>query len=90
MQALRRRGSIAPTHSWPLDGVSGQRHAPAALYPRAKDPQYPLDRRLGGPQSWSGHKGWSLIVCIYFIYLAYNVFNNAQTITSNDRISDEQ
>jgi hypothetical protein len=27
-----------------LDG-SGQRHAPAALYP-----QYPLNRRLGGPQ----------------------------------------
>jgi hypothetical protein len=31
-------------------GVSGQRHAPAALYPRGKDPRYPLDRRLGGPQ----------------------------------------
>jgi hypothetical protein len=30
--------------------VSGQHHAPAALYPRGKDPQYPLDRRLGGPQ----------------------------------------
>jgi hypothetical protein len=26
-----------------LDGVSGQRHAPAALYPR-----YPVDRRLCG------------------------------------------
>jgi hypothetical protein len=26
-------------------GVSGQRHAPVALYAR-----YPLDRRLGGPQ----------------------------------------
>jgi hypothetical protein len=32
-----------------LDGVSGQRHAPAALYPRGKDPRYPLYRRLGGP-----------------------------------------
>jgi hypothetical protein len=31
-------------------GVSGQRHAPAALYPRGKDPRYPLYRRLGGPQ----------------------------------------
>jgi hypothetical protein len=30
-------------------GVSGQRHAPAALYPRGKGPRYPLDRRLGGP-----------------------------------------
>jgi hypothetical protein len=33
-----------------LDGVSGQRHAPAALYPRGKNPQYPMYRRLGGPQ----------------------------------------
>jgi hypothetical protein len=28
-------------------GVSGQRHAPAALYPRGNDPRYPLYRRLG-------------------------------------------
>jgi hypothetical protein len=38
-------------------GVSGQRHAPAALYPRRKDPRYPLNRRLGGPQSRSGRRG---------------------------------
>jgi hypothetical protein len=25
------------------------------LYPQGKTPQYPLDGRLGGPQSWSGH-----------------------------------
>jgi hypothetical protein len=31
-------------------GVSGQHHAPAALYPRGKDPPYPLYRRLGGLQ----------------------------------------
>ena len=31
--------------------VGGQRHAPAAL-PWWKD--YPLYRRLGGPQGWSG------------------------------------
>jgi hypothetical protein len=37
--------------------VSGQRHAPAALYPRGKDPRYPLDRRLGGPQSRSERRG---------------------------------
>jgi hypothetical protein len=37
-------------------GVSGQRVALATLYPRGKDPRYPLLRRLGGPQSWSGHK----------------------------------
>jgi hypothetical protein len=40
-----------------LDGVSGQRHAPAGLYLRGKEPGYPLDRRLGGPQSQSGHRG---------------------------------
>jgi hypothetical protein len=34
-----------------LDGVSGQRHAPAMLYPQGKDPRYPLDRRLGGEAS---------------------------------------
>jgi hypothetical protein len=40
-----------------LDGVSGQHHALAALYPWGKDPQYPLYRRLGRPQSRSGHRG---------------------------------
>jgi hypothetical protein len=38
--------------------VSGQRHAPAALYLRGKDPRYPLDRRLGGLHSRSGRRGW--------------------------------
>jgi hypothetical protein len=38
-------------------GVSGQRHAPAALYPRGEDPRYPLYSRLGGPQSRSRHRG---------------------------------
>jgi hypothetical protein len=33
--------------------VSGQRHALAALYARC-----PLDRRLGRPQSRTGHKGY--------------------------------
>jgi hypothetical protein len=41
-----------------LDGVSGQRHTPAGLYPRRKDPWYPLNRRLGRPQTWSGHRGY--------------------------------
>jgi hypothetical protein len=38
MKALVGRGSIAPTHSRSrlLMGVSGQRHAPVALYPRGK------------------------------------------------------
>jgi hypothetical protein len=36
--------------------VNGQLHAPAAL-PPGKEPLYPLDRRLGGPQSHSGRGG---------------------------------
>jgi hypothetical protein len=35
-----------------LDGLRGQRHAPAALPPGKT--QYPLYRRLGGPQGQSG------------------------------------
>jgi hypothetical protein len=27
------------------------------LHPQGKSPWYPLDRRLGGPQSWSGCSG---------------------------------
>jgi hypothetical protein len=52
----RRYSSYSFTTS-ALDGVSGQHHDPAALYPRGKDPRYPLYRRLGGPQSRSGHRG---------------------------------
>jgi hypothetical protein len=39
MKALRGRGGIAPIHSRSLHlmGVSGQRHAPTALYPREND-----------------------------------------------------
>jgi hypothetical protein len=39
-----------------LDGVNSQRHAPVALYPPGKYPRYPFYRRLGGPQSRSGHR----------------------------------
>jgi hypothetical protein len=35
-------------------GVSRQRHALAAIFPREKDPRYPLDTGLGGSQSRSG------------------------------------
>jgi hypothetical protein len=42
MQAARGRGTIATSA---LHGVSGQHHAPAALYSRGKDPpQYPFDK----------------------------------------------
>jgi len=36
--------------------VSGQLHTPAALSP-GRSPWYPMDRRLGGPQSWAGCSG---------------------------------
>jgi len=36
--------------------MSSQLHAPAALLP-GKQLQYPMDRKLGGPQSRSGKGG---------------------------------
>jgi len=59
MEALGEREDIVPTHftSALNGGECAQRHAPAALHPRRKDPRYPLDRRLGGPHSRSGHRG---------------------------------
>jgi hypothetical protein len=43
--------------------VSGQLHAPAGLPPGRKPP-YPLDRRLGGPQSRSGRGGEKKILIV--------------------------
>jgi hypothetical protein len=48
MQASRGRGDIAPTHSQPRHWI-GVKWSASRLYP--------LDRRLGGPQGWSGHRG---------------------------------
>jgi hypothetical protein len=47
------------TFSWPRHylEVSGQLHGPAAFTPRERAPLYPLNRRLGGPQSRSGRDG---------------------------------
>jgi hypothetical protein len=45
-------------------GMCGKRHAPAALYPRKWTPRYPLDKRLGGPQSWSGTEARGNILCL--------------------------
>jgi len=36
--------------------VSDHLHVPAASTV-GKEPRYPLDRRLGGPQSWCGYGG---------------------------------
>jgi hypothetical protein len=42
--------------------MSSQSHAPTALYPRGKDPRYPLYSRLDGPRSWSGHRDQTPVV----------------------------
>jgi hypothetical protein len=53
----KRRYSFCSFLTSTLDGVSGHCHSLAVLYPWGKDPWYPLDRGLGVPQSWSGHRG---------------------------------
>jgi hypothetical protein len=45
-------------------GVSGQRHALAVLYPRGKDPRYPLDRRLVGPRASLDAEARRKILCL--------------------------
>jgi hypothetical protein len=40
-----------------LDGDEWSASLPGRALPRGKDPQYPLYRRLGGPQSRSGCRG---------------------------------
>jgi hypothetical protein len=49
--------SIAP-HSLDLSTRWGWvvSFMPQPLYPQEKSPWYPMDRRLGGSQSWSGHR----------------------------------
>jgi hypothetical protein len=37
--------------------VNGQHHALAMLYCQGREPEYPLDMGLGGPQSQSGCRG---------------------------------
>jgi hypothetical protein len=51
-------GGIVPLILWPRHQMemSGQLHALAVLLPE-KEPWYPLDRRLDGPQSRSGRGG---------------------------------
>jgi hypothetical protein len=60
MQALKgkRKYSSYSILISALDWVSGQRHAPAALYTRERAPSTPppMDRKLRGPQCWSGQR----------------------------------
>jgi hypothetical protein len=58
MKMYWRSGGIAP-HILDLGTRWGWvvSFKPQLLYPQGKSPWYPLDRRLGGPQSHSGHDG---------------------------------
>jgi len=40
-----------------LDGGEWTAPRPGHALPQGKDPWYPLNRRLDGPQSQSGHRG---------------------------------
>jgi hypothetical protein len=61
---VERRYSSYSFSTSVLDGMSGQRHAPEAFYAREKDHQYPLYRRMGGPQSRSGYRGYRKIAFV--------------------------
>jgi hypothetical protein len=55
---LAARGEEYSSYSFltsAVDGVSWQRHAPAALYPWESTP---VPTGLGGPRSWSGRRGY--------------------------------
>jgi hypothetical protein len=52
--------------------VSGQLHALAAL-PRGSRPRYPMDRRLGGPQSRSERYGEDKNLALDYIIICYGV-----------------
>jgi hypothetical protein len=53
MKAFGGRGCIAPTRTLPRHymGVSGQRHAPAALYPGERTPGIHCTRGWVGPRA---------------------------------------
>jgi hypothetical protein len=46
-----------------LDGVNGQRHAPVAVYPRGKDPRYPLYRGWVGSRAGLDKEAIGKILC---------------------------
>jgi len=53
----QERGNNSSFLTQALDAVSGQRCATDALYPRERT-SGARNRRLGGFQSWSGHRGY--------------------------------
>jgi hypothetical protein len=59
VQVLRceRRYSAYSFLTSALDGAEWSASCPSHVLPPGKDSRYLLDRRLGGPQTWSGHRG---------------------------------
>jgi hypothetical protein len=56
-EAQGRRCSSYSFMTSALDGGEWSVSLPGRALPPGEGPPYPLDRRLGGPQSRSGHKG---------------------------------
>jgi hypothetical protein len=48
---------MCSSYSFTTSALDGASRSGRAL-PPGKDPRYPLERRLGGPQSRSGHRGY--------------------------------
>jgi hypothetical protein len=46
-----------------LDGDEWSASRPGRALALGEDPLYPLDRRLGGSQSWSGHEARGKALC---------------------------
>jgi hypothetical protein len=59
LQCRRQGGEEYRAYSFltRLDAGKWSASRPGCALPPGKEPQYPLDRRLGGPQSWSWHRG---------------------------------
>jgi hypothetical protein len=53
---------------------------PWVLYPRGKSPRYPLDRRLGGPQSQSGCSGREKILALPENEVFIIIFNKGKCL----------
>jgi hypothetical protein len=78
-QRERRYNSYSVTTS-SLDGVSGQRHAPAALYPRKKGPQV----SIGQESSFAQEPVWTQRI------EGKNPFASAGDLTSVARLSNRR
>jgi hypothetical protein len=56
----RRLGERYSSYSFSTSALDGiiVSVTPRRALTRGKDPRYPFDRRLGVPQSWSGHRDY--------------------------------